>query len=387
MRVALFIVEPPAMGEPATIAGRSLVLRQFDFARGLGVERVLACGDGLAPEVIALRHEAEGAGLRFQHVALARGLLGAVGTADEVLVLAPGVLTEQAAAADLLAKGPCVISLPASLGVPAGFERIDPQRAWAGALVLPGGLVERLADLPPEVDLASALLRIALQGRVPDRPLLPGLLDSGGWVLALPERLPAIETAWLERHAGAAAQAGAGPLTRRIVRSLLRRSGLRMLREPRALPASLGGGILLGIVALGLAWQGNSAAGLACAGLAGLPFALRTALARLRGAAVRADPLAPALPWLADGVLLGTLALSLPGTAIERLFAPLVLLAALRLSQPQDWPRWAAWLPDRLSAALLLGLAALAGQFAPALMVLAAGLLVAELARRKGDGG
>src|SRR5690606_41211862 len=61
-------------------------------------------------------------------------LLGAVRADDELLALAPGLLPEAADALEGLGKRKGVLVLPAGPGVAAGFERLDLNRAWAGAL-------------------------------------------------------------------------------------------------------------------------------------------------------------------------------------------------------------------------------------------------------------
>src|SRR5690606_40835190 len=103
-------------------------------------------------------------------------LLGAVRADDELLALAPGLLPEAADALEGLGKRKGVLVLPAGPGVAAGFERLDLNRAWAGALVVGGAQVELLSDLPPDIEPTSALVRIALQARLPERTLSEALL-------------------------------------------------------------------------------------------------------------------------------------------------------------------------------------------------------------------
>ena len=86
MRAALISIADT----PSPVAGKSLARRQLDFAFALGCERVIALGNGAAPEAIALRHATEARGARFHSIGDAHGLLGAVAAADELLVLAPG---------------------------------------------------------------------------------------------------------------------------------------------------------------------------------------------------------------------------------------------------------------------------------------------------------
>ena len=61
----------------------------------------------------------------------------------------------------LLDEAPGVLVLPVEAGVAAGFERIDINHAWAGALRMPGRIVAGLGDLPADWNPVAALLRLA----------------------------------------------------------------------------------------------------------------------------------------------------------------------------------------------------------------------------------
>ena len=173
MRAALISIEgqphDAESGAVVALAGKSLARRQLDFALAAGAEQVIVLGGPAAPEAVELRHAAESAGAKILSIADGYGLLGAVRAADHLLVLAPGVLPEAPIALEMLGKGSSLLVLPAAQGVAAGFERIDLERAWAGAMVVQGGLVERLAELPRDIDPAPSLLRIALQAKVAER--------------------------------------------------------------------------------------------------------------------------------------------------------------------------------------------------------------------------
>src|SRR5690606_37403223 len=144
-------------------------------------------------------------GARFQAIRDGHGLLGAVSAADELLVMAPGLVAEDAGALETLAGAKGVLVLPAGPGVAAGFERIDLERAWAGALVLPGALVERLADLPADSEPAAALLRVALQAQVPERRMAETPLALGSWLMVgAKDDAARREREWLRRHMPAA---------------------------------------------------------------------------------------------------------------------------------------------------------------------------------------
>ena len=379
MRSALISIP----GQPAaTLAGKSLARRQLDFALAAGCEGVIALGDGGSAEAIGLRHEAEAAGARFQAVRDSHGLLGAVRAEDELLALAPGLLPEAAEALELLEKGKVVLVLPAAAGTVAGFERIDLDRAWAGALVVGGAHVERLSDLPADIDPASALVRIALQGHVKERRLPDDLIAEGSWtVLREGAVTPAVEESWLKRHLAAA---NLWMPTRWLAVRALQPLAARLLATGRSVEAlAAGAAVALGAAILA-AWLGVAALGFALVPVGGVLAQAAVILAGLRvapfGRATGKDFVA-LLPWLVDAALLACAVLAIDGTWLHRLFPPLVMLAALHGLRPADPAGWLALPGDRSVLAALLVLAAALGLAEPAIMLAALALIGVNLAK------
>ena len=376
MRAALISIAET----PFPVVGKSLARRQLDFALAAGCERVIAIGNGALPEAIALRHAAEARGARFQCIGDTHGLLGAV-AADELLVLAPGLLPEDAVALDSLERGTAVLVLPAGPGVAAGFERIDLERAWGGALVLPGRLVERLSDLPADSEATAALLRIALQARVAEKRLAEQALADGSWaIVGRGDDAALRQQAWLKRNLPSSPGIGAA--------RLLARFGLGRLAIPLlALPRALAG--LWGSVALALAGAVGAAAG-GWPGLGFLLVALGALLAEFAAGLVhlRLAPFgAPGrnrlrliVPWLVDGALISCAALAIDGDGLHRLFPTLVLLGALHASRPDRWPNLAGLLGDRAVLALALALGTAFDVAEPAVMLAALAILALDAA-------
>lgn len=363
------------------IAGRALALRQLDFALAAGAVRVIGVGNGGSAPMIALRHAAEAAGVRFHGVAGAHGLLGAVGTADELLVLAPGLLAEAGEALAMLAGGPIILTLPALAGTSAGFERIDQDQAWAGALVMPGELVERLSQLPPDFAASSALLRIALQARVPLRAVQQEI-TAGGWCMVGDDALEQ-GTAWLKRHQQPTCR---GDVVGGAVRMIMQRFGLSLLRQDRAQAALLAVFALFALVAAGLASWGHGAVALALMALAVFPARLHGALARLHRLPFDGEARTIGLlSWLIDASLFAVVVLASGPPLPENFYAPAVLVVAARLASPARWPLLAAWLPDRAVLAALLALSAAAGVLPAGVMALSLALLAGQLVWRTND--
>lgn len=381
MRAALISIaaqpKDRATGQAVAIAGQKLAQRQLGFALAAGCQRIIALGDGAAPEAIALRHAAEAAGARFQVIKGGHGLLGAVRAADELLVLAPGLLAEDPNALAQLEKGNTVLVLPAGTGVAAGFERIDLERAWAGALIVPGGLVERLADLPDDSDPHAALLRIALQARVPERRLEEAVLGEGSWSLARDaDTADELERTWLKRHLPVLP---VGAVSARLSQFALRNLAGRLLPSPSALPVSLGGAIAALVAAVAIAWKWSPASGFALLAFGGLLAAFAAELAHLRAAPFVRETgrfnLLAALPWLVDIALLGCGVAAIGGGWLQALFPPLMLVGGLHGTRIGDRKDPGAVLGDRPLLALVFAFAAAFGLAEPAIM-LAAFLLV-----------
>lgn len=379
MRSALISIP----GQPAaTLAGKSLARRQLDFALAAGCESVIALGDGASAEAVALRHAAEAAGARFQAIRDGHGLLGAVRAEDELLALAPGLLPEAAEALELLGKGKVVLVLPSGAGTAAGFERIDLERAWAGALVVGGAHVERLSDLPADIEPASALVRIALQGHVKERRLPDDLIAEGSWTVVREGAVtPAIEEGWLKRHLAAAT---VWMPTRWLAVRALQPLAARLLAAGRSVEALAAGAAVVLVAAILAAWLGVAALGFALVPVGAVLAQAAAVLAGLRLAPfgrVRGKDFATFLPWLVDAALLTCAVLAIDGTWLQRLFPPLVMLAALHGLRPAGPAGWLALPGDRGALAALLALPSALGLAEPAIMLAALALIALNLAK------
>lgn len=176
------------------VGGRTVIERQAALALGLGCERIICVAEGLPPELIALQHQVEHAGARFHAVSGREALHVLVSATDEVLVIADGMLPEKSALQTLIGNRKGVLAIPAAEGLPAGYERIDRDWCWAGVARCAGADVERIADLPRDIDPLGALMRSALQAGRPVIPVPDGVLTNGQW--------------WLVANASSASAAG-----------------------------------------------------------------------------------------------------------------------------------------------------------------------------------
>lgn len=361
---------------PLAVAGKTLARRQLDFALAAGCERVIGLGSGASSEAIALRHAAEGAGVTFQAIGDSRGLLGAVRATDELLVLAPGLLPEASEALEALNEGGAVLVLPSGAGITAGFERLDLDRAWAGAALMPGALVERLSELPPDVEAASALMRAALQARLPECRLSEmNSLAEGRWSMIGPGTEAIVgEKAWLKRHSR--------PLRAlpSAIDDLVLDLVCKMLGAPHSVPLLFGVAAVVLTAASTVAWYGITALGFALIPLAVLVTGCAVELARLRAAPFGRIPrrLGASFGGLVDLTIVICAVFAIEGDWIHRLFSPFVLLGALYL--PDGW-RGDAVVRNRALLAAILAVAAGFGALEPAIMLAALGLLVVNVWR------
>lgn len=344
------------------VGGISLARHQLALVLALGCERIVCIARGILPELVELQHAAEEHGARFHVVSGPRGLAGLITANDELIVLADGLLAEPAAAAAQIEAGPGVIVQPIELGQPAGFERIDLNHAAAGAMRLPGSLVERLAELAPDCDATSSLQRIALQAGLAQRMLPSGLRESGAWRLLRDEgEAHLAEAEWFRQHTSVSATSSASEIAARAaVRSI----------GPALLQSGSGGNavgifaVVAALLALGAGWFRFSAIALFLCVAADVLRRAASLLLQIerRSLGLRRSALPRQLlfGWGLDAVLVLILSWSQPAAPGEgpfvHAFPAIMLIAMLRLIPDLLQTRWGHWLEDRGVFALALGL-------------------------------
>jgi len=410
LRIALLSLMEPVAGEPQglrgylSIGGRSVVRHQLGLALAFGCSRIAVLADALTGEVVALQHAAEAAGARFHVIASQRALVPLVSPEDELIVFADGLLAMPDDAMRMLADGPAVLTLPVETALPLGFERIDINNAHAGAMRLPGRLVAGLGDLPSEWNPISALLRIAVQGRVPLKGLPAALLDEGRWRLLRDEEdADRAEPAWLRLHTGSAHPRSVGEW---LAAQAVQRFGPALLHAGTR-PWLLGvAALILILIGLGAGWFGWIAPAFLLIAIAWLSLVAGRLLARVEAASLlsqrgRVPAESIALLLVDAGLLLlatwkgitpvdamNVAASATDGSVVAGAFAPLVLLLLLRFL-PVVLPerRWSWWLQDRFALGVLLAIAAANLPFAAFVRLSVLFLLVlAMLVTRPVDG-
>jgi hypothetical protein len=368
------------------VGGFSLARHQLGLALALGCERIVCIARGLSTELVNLQHAAEDYGARFHVVSGPRGIVGLVTAHDELIVLAEGLLAAPGDAITQIDSGHGVVVQPIELGERAGFERIDLNHAAAGAMRLPGSLIERLAELPADCDAVSSLQRIALQTGVPQRMLGPGLREGGAWRLVRDEGEAQIaEGEWFRHHT--AIDRGNAP-SEMAARLAVRSFG------PALMHSGSGGNsigllaLVLIFLALGAGWLQYSATALALCAVADVLRRAAILLLRIERRSLNLPnsvlPRELLFGWGLDIALVLVLSWSQALTPSEgqlsHAFAAIMLIAMLRLI-PQIIPaNWAQLLNDRGAFALLLAIVVGAASGMPGGLVAALATALALLA-------
>jgi hypothetical protein len=359
------------------VGGRPLIGHQLAQALALGCRRIAILVDQSIADIATLRAAAERVSAQLYTIGSSIDLVPLVTPADELIVLADGLFASPDAVLTLLAQEHGVLCFPIEEGLAAGFERIDINRAYAGAMHLPGRLVSRLADLPGEWSVPSALMRLAVQAGVPLRSAPAQLLAVGGWrLLANEVDAHHAEEDWVRMHvpAGEISMPGAwlANLGVRTLGPTLLHAGTR--------PALIGiGAGMISLLGVGAGWFGATSIGLVLVGLAWLVARATDLLAEIERAALirpavrfRTDGL---LDWFFDALFVLICAWRIEDRAnpvlAAALFAPLVLFGLLRLVPRIAARRWRlSWLADRLVAAFVLAVASVALPFGAAVSLI-----------------
>ena len=172
----LFAIER-AVDDPTTLlatlpfAGGTLIEYQARQLVSAGVGQIVVVADGPRTELVGAIHRIARAGISLDVASHAAAAAAVVHPLARVVMLADGLVTTDAMV-KLLAReeGEALIVVPAD-GAPSTFERVGGAGAWAGAARLDAGRLVELAELPPDYDPQSTLLRLVEAGGAVRLPL------------------------------------------------------------------------------------------------------------------------------------------------------------------------------------------------------------------------
>ncbi|MBB3990882.1 hypothetical protein GGR19_002313 [Croceicoccus naphthovorans] len=368
------------------VGGESVIEQQLELVVAAGAKRLLLLADRRAvglDDAVALASEA---GMEVRIIADAPALCSEVTAADELMVLGDALIADPVLLLPLLQTSGVAV-LPIEAGLAAGFERIDAENAWAGVLVIPGALAERLRQLPRDCDVASSLLRIALMAGVTVRQVPGEALTEKRWAVVKSEADGLAIEAHRLRHSLEAARGRT--LGSRLAGLLVGRFGNRLFEADRS-PVLVWWFALVPVAAaVALAAFGMFASALIALGLAWLT---------VRGAIILQDAerqgrLASALPdhkplvahIALDLLLLLLLALALSGwdwgqslDVLGPWFVATVWIAVTRIAA-EGFPFAMArpWFEDRFSQCLVFAIAIAGGVLGPVAMLGGMAILLA----------
>lgn len=362
MRIALLsTLDNVSDGSPRALlplGGRPLIAWQIDLAKALGCEKLLCLAEGGDETAERVRKEAAKAGLEIELLGGPRHLLGKITADQDLVVIADGLLMDPELARVHFADRRGVGAISDYPGVEKGFERIDPELAWAGILVARGSVGEQLSQMPADGDTISLLLRMALQSGTRVIRIDELHLGTGELLLARSSSdLADRERSLLDNSTAKVSWAGVGE---KLASRLARRLAPEQLDRGPGL--ALGAGLVLLCGALGAAWNEWPISALAALALGAFIISLSQALRHLRTrlhGQLTNQRLSMVINGLVDTFIIAALAIiDMPDAIIDVMFEPILLVGLWRLSAALAPPAFKPFWRDRTSLALvLLGLA------------------------------
>ncbi len=350
------------------VGGQSVARQQIGLMLELGCERIIVLAQVIGAVILQLQQLVEPRGVQFHAISSARALSGLVTVADELIVLADGLLADPREAVRLLELGPGVVVQSAEAGVSAGFERLDLNLASGGAMRLPGRLIERLTELPGDADPVAALTRLALQAELPQRMLAKDNGPALGWVLVRDDaEALALEPSWLA--ARMPRQIDTTPATW-FSALLARKLGPALLHMRRGSISLLLAALALAALGLVSGWLGWQVFGLVLCAIGVIVRQTGDVLETVERNALCLPPpryaISPIYGWALDLILV---LLAGWGTSVHaeismlgQMFAPAMVVLTARLSQRILRTRWRGWFGDRAVIALVFAAALVSGQ-------------------------
>jgi len=353
-----------ADGALIEFGGQPLVEFQARIAIAAGADHILIQTDSVTTDLAQLVDRLTGE--RQASVALVRDMLSlsrGLAPADRILLIAENMLIPTEAVVALAGQPPpAMLALP-SVPTTSGFERIDAEAMWAGALLLPGEAVLATLDMLGEWDLGLTVLRRAVQMNA-ERIMLPPELVMDGQLGALHSQQSADAALQVLADRETRAVAGEGDGLQRVL-AMVSRPLLHELVRRQIEPARLTGiTLVLGILGLALGIAGFPVPGMV---LALLSFGLRDLAAQCAEITLRPkaspyghyaiDAMAVALLALIGWRLSEGQLLSISGSWFPIFIA--VLISSTRAQADIVTGLWAPWVRISVPIALFVVLGGL----------------------------
>lgn len=174
------------------LGGRSVLGWQAATAQALGCRRIVCLCEAPTAEILDIQREVEANGGEFHAIQTSLQLVALLRSDDTLIVFADGLVIDRdfanSIALDARKLRKTVLTLPANHEMAEAhrddLERIDANRSWAGLMVMHSALAQKLADFPPDGNVVSLLLRLALQDKTQACPIEINAGEVDDWVLA-----------------------------------------------------------------------------------------------------------------------------------------------------------------------------------------------------------
>ena len=226
------------------IAGQTLIERQADLCREAGVDQVFVAVGRMTYALTQAFDRLRAAGITIEPVRSAREIRDRTSDHDGLLLVLDGLHAGvQHIRAFAAGPRPAILVTPDS-PVTRGLELIDAECRWAGLASVPCGVFEELAGLPEEWDLASTVLRRAVQMEATKIPCDAALFERGD--LCVLDRATAYETLSVRVFAQTRV-AEPGLFTNLVHSPLSRLVGPAILRRDVAPSRLWAGGLILSV--------------------------------------------------------------------------------------------------------------------------------------------
>jgi hypothetical protein len=162
----------------ATVHGRPFIHHQIKSLEKLGIQRFFIGVDTVPGALLAYGDAVKKEGLHVEFVRNPQALAEKIDYNDLTLVIQSDTVASSEFVGGILIGHPLVATVEESPANQA-FERIDLNNRWAGLAVLDRSSLSALLELPEGWDMASALLRQAVQQGVKFSPVRQSAIQSG----------------------------------------------------------------------------------------------------------------------------------------------------------------------------------------------------------------
>lgn len=168
-----------AAGARLSFGDDSVLALQMRNLVDLGVKKILIQVSHVSGELVALSDAFRNRGCEVHLTRTAQSTEFLANIAGPLFVLAEDVFVSRSFLADLLAiEGSYLLTVDAR-EEHARFELMDLNTRWAGVAMLDEATVASLPELPENWSIASSLLRVGMQRRIPQKGCEQWQLDGG----------------------------------------------------------------------------------------------------------------------------------------------------------------------------------------------------------------